>query len=163
MVSATRKVYNKIKYDKESLPSGYKVTGQVESEGSNAGEHFSNIVKDSVVITDENGNDVTSNYELIFNPGTVTIKKVNLTIKIEDAAKVYDGKVLTSSNYSIISGSLKNNNKIVMVFEEGITQPGVKEITPSKYYIVDSNNVKMSDNYQITIIPGTLTVYESED
>ena len=159
----TRKVYNKIKYDKESLPSGYKVTGQVESEGSNAGEHFSNIVKDSVVITDENGNDVTSNYELIFNPGTVTIKKVNLTIKIEDAAKVYDGKVLTSSNYSIISGSLKNNNKIVMVFEEGITQPGVKEITPSKYYIVDSNNVNMSDNYQITIIPGTLTVYESED
>ena len=67
--------------------SGSVVFGTVTNE----------YVKDSLVIYDENGRDVTHNYTASVLDGTLTVKPRPVTISTGDASKLYDGKPLTQN------------------------------------------------------------------
>ncbi|MCR5625435.1 MAG: hypothetical protein K6G11_09430, partial [Lachnospiraceae bacterium] len=131
----------------------------------NTGEEDNNIIKPgSVKITNSYNENVTKNYNIILEPGTLTVGKGDpLTLTAGDATKTYDGTPLTCSDYEISSGALSVGHEIRTVTfsdESTITYAGNKENKITGVVIVDTldNDKVVTDNYTLSFIPGSLTV-----
>ncbi len=85
--------------------------------------------------------------------------KTKISISTADASKVYDGTPLRESTYYITSGSLEDGHKLTVKVNGSQTEPG----SSYNYFsvkITDKNGYDVTDEYNITYIPGILTVYE---
>lgn len=136
----------------------YTVTGiSASGSGKDAGEYENTPVKKNVVVTDEGGKDVTSQFTVILNPGTLTITKRPVTLTSDSDEKVYDGDPLTNKNVSESKGEGEG-----FVEGEGATynvtgsQTLVGESDNTFDYTLNSNT--NPNNYEITKIEGTLKV-----
>ncbi|MCQ2409009.1 MAG: hypothetical protein MJ068_00535 [Clostridia bacterium] len=113
----------------------------------------------SILVKDADENDVTSNYELIPEYGTLTVEKQTLTITTLSASKTYDGTPLTSEGYTITDGVIADGEELVVSGSyASILDAGEKDNSFS-YMIrnIVANSPKTS-NYDITEDFGTLTV-----
>lgn len=99
------------------------------------------------------------------------IAKRELIITTADDMKTYDGKPLTNSNYTLSkteeeeSGLLESNIEYVTV-DGSQTNAGSSENTVASVVIktnVLKSTEEVTDNYAITIVPGTLTVNKAKD
>ncbi|MBO5683106.1 MAG: hypothetical protein J6S10_03915, partial [Clostridia bacterium] len=79
---------------------------------------------ESVEISDENGNIVTSRYEITTEGRGINTIAREITICIENASKVYDGTALSSNKYTISNGTLAKDDRIDITFSTSITQVG---------------------------------------
>ena len=128
------------------------VTGSQTNAGSN------DNVPSAAVIKNAGGTDVTASYDITYTNGTLTVNKKAITITADDASKTYDGTALTSSGYSITSGSLAEGDSIESVTVTGNqTNVGNGDNVPSNAAI-KRGNAYVTDNYAITYAKGTLTV-----
>ena len=110
-----------------------------------------------VKIVDAAGNDMTANYNVTVVPGTLTVNKRQATIKINSDSKTYDGTALTNGRYGFFDPFLSNETpKVVITGSQ--TDVGTSENTVE---LVFPAGVK-AENYNITIVPGYLTVKERE-
>ena len=74
-------------YDDDALVSGHKTIITSYASKIDAGTYENTI---TVMIDDENGKDVSSNYAIIYSYGTLTIAKKKLTVTTPDAEWTYD-------------------------------------------------------------------------
>lgn len=107
-------------------------------------------------ILDEFGNDVTEGYEVEERYGYLTISTIPLTIKGENAEKVYDGTPLTCDVFTVQGGVLPGHTP-KLTFSGTRTEPGISE-NPFECVIVDENGEDVTEKYLISRIYGSLNV-----
>ena len=125
---------------------------------------FKNVIKDAsmkieFVILDADDKDVTFNYEITEEWGTITIKPRPITIKTESYDAVYDGKDHNLNNVEIVKGSLCTGHKSVVgdaIYRDVVTNVD-NEVT---FTIFDEKEVDVTENYEITVILGKVTIHK---
>ena len=111
----------------------------------------------SFEITDADGNNVNSNYSIIYAWGTIEVTPRPITITTPSSQKVYDGKELVGGEYSISKGSLADGHIIECVESASITNVG--EITNELSVVIkNADGVDETENYEISYDFGTLKI-----
>lgn len=111
-------------------------------------------------------NDVTDNYVIDYEYGTLEIFPRPITIKTGDATKVYDGAPLTCNSYKDVAEDgdrgLVGGHKVTYVAVNGTrTEAGVSDNTvdlEKQPIIVDENGKEVTKNYEVSYAYGKLTV-----
>ncbi|MCW3491516.1 MBG domain-containing protein [Dethiobacter alkaliphilus] len=101
----------------------------------------------------------STNYDITFVPGTLTITKAELTVTVaaDNQNKVYDGKVFPSENYTVtFAGFAGGDDEGVLSGELTFSGSAMDAIDAGTYTILPSGFT--SKNYEITFVPGTLTI-----
>ena len=113
----------------------------------------------SYIIQDSEGVDVTNKYTIEKLEGTITVNKRPISLKADNASKVYDGTPLStnSTNYTWISGDLIEGHNIEVSSHGEQVDAGVGE-NQLNVEIYDEDGNVMTQNYDIQVIPGALTV-----
>ncbi|MBB6107617.1 gliding motility-associated C-terminal domain-containing protein [Mucilaginibacter lappiensis] len=97
---------------------------------------------------------VSSNYTIVYQPGTITVTPAPLTVTANNATKTYGAAVpLLRVNYS---GFVGTDNAFSLIRGAALTTPAVTNSPVGTYTITPSGAV--SSNYTFIYQPGTLTV-----
>ena len=107
------------------------------------------------------GTDVTDQYKITKQCGTLTVYHRNITVKADDAQKVYDGTPLVSDSCSIVDGELVEGHEIesyIIKIEQDRIGVGRSQCIPSDIVICDGNGTDVTKNYSIKYEEGTLRV-----
>ena len=111
----------------------------------------------SVKVLDEAGNDVTQQYSLIVEPGTLEIAPRAITITTESASKLYDGMPLAEDDWRLSAGTVASNHELRVHCVEQLTEVGTLD-NNADVFVYDTAGVDVSSQYQITVRPGKLSV-----
>ena len=134
---------------------------------------YVSVNADSVVVTNENNEDITSCYEIIPIRQMIRFVDKNIEVKAIDLEKEYDGKPIEFANEiekycidSLIEGDemtietiIKNENGEVL--SSNPTDVGVYTVEISKT-IIYKDKVETTINYGITPLTSTLTITPRE-
>lgn len=95
--------------------------------------------------------------ELVVN--NISPRVIPITITAGSNSKTYDGSVLSVNTYEITSGALLDGHHIdTVTITGGQTDAGTSSNVASNAVIRDSSNANVTNYYDITYVPGTLTV-----
>ena len=111
-----------------------------------------------IQILDASGNDVTRNYALTVDAGTLTITPIILTFETDSAKKVYDGAPLFATGYRLVDGYLLPGHQIYAYTTGRQLLAGASENGLSASVQAADGSMIGSQGYQVKVIPGTLTV-----
>ncbi|MCR4679151.1 MAG: InlB B-repeat-containing protein [Lachnospiraceae bacterium] len=104
--------------------------------------------------------DVTNNYNITYNNGTLTITPVAITIKANDQTVASGSTLATGTDKVTVSvGSLVAGDSITAITlspASAITEEG--DITPSDAVIENADGDDVTENYTISYATGTITV-----
>ncbi len=147
-------------------PEQYVATVSFDGWIINVGTVPATLIFESLSICDQNGNDVTENYDVTSIPGALTVNPRKLQIVVDDASKEYDGTPLvpTPGGYTIIDDGSGNGGlapgQNISEIELGGEQlkPGSSPATVVSIKITDGYGDDVTGNYDIEIVDGTLTV-----
>ena len=110
-----------------------------------------------VTIVSENGDDVTSCYDLVYKSALLALKRRNITLRVEDASKIYDGTPLSSADYALTEGTLADGDTLSISFPVSLTEAGERENTPV-FCILNADGEDVTPFYDIREEIGTLKV-----
>ena len=113
------------------------------------------VNEQSVVIVDEDGNDVTYCYEIVGSEKNVRVNKRQITVKVKGAEKTYDGTPLVCEDYEPVD--LVYSDEMEVEFNTSITNCGSVLNEPT-VKIKNENGQDVTSNYSINVQAGTLTV-----
>ncbi|MCR5625675.1 MAG: hypothetical protein K6G11_10665, partial [Lachnospiraceae bacterium] len=136
----------------------------LEFSGARTTEGNANTTPTNVkIVTGDNDSltDVTDSYEVIYEPGILTITKKALTITAGSDSKKYDGKALTCSDYEqsgLVESSYAKDTIKSVTFTGSQTVVGSSSNIPSNAVILDKTGRDVSDSYEVNYVKGTLTV-----
>lgn len=132
----------------------YKVSGlTAERAETKAGEYTVNI-SGTAIVTDEAGNNVSSEFRVIPESGSMVINKRNVILTSATDTKVYDGKALTNSDVIVFGDGWAAGEGAKYAVSGTRTLPG--ESNNSFTYTL--NDGTDAENYNITTEEGILTV-----
>ena len=112
----------------------------------------------SVMIKDKNNADVTSDYQIVCETGTLTIAPAPITIESASASKEYDGLPLTSEEVEVSEGGVAPGQEIVYTFLGEQTEAGESD-NEFSVIIKDESGDDVTANYAITTVFGELEIY----
>ena len=150
-------------YDGTALTdSGYSITAgslatghtlqSVTVTGSQTAVGSSNNVPSAAVIVDGSMTDVTTNYNITYVNGTLTVTKAPITITADSKSKVH-GTPDPAFTYTITSGTLFTPDAIIGALTR---DPGE---AVGNYAITQGTlTIDNIGNYDLTFVPGTLTI-----
>lgn len=107
-------------------------------------------------ITNGNGQDVSSSYQVTQTLGKLSVTKIPLTVTVDDCTKPYDGTALTASSAKITEGSLLEGHEISYTFSGSQTVPEISDSSATA--TVKSGDDNVTEFYDIKVISGKLTV-----
>ncbi|MBQ0015594.1 MAG: T9SS type A sorting domain-containing protein [Bacteroidales bacterium] len=96
-------------------------------------------------------------------PGNLTITKAPLTLTTGSNVKEYDGVALKNTKVTAGQGQLKGSDKVSASATGSITELGSVSNPIKSTYAVKRGSVLVTDNYDITVICGTLQVVPSNE
>ncbi|WP_312832786.1 S-layer homology domain-containing protein, partial [Sedimentibacter saalensis] len=105
--------------------------------------------------------DVTENYAVTLNPGTLTITKASLAVSVtaNSDSKVYTGSEQTVTGYQTPVGLLAGHTLSGITASGSGTNVGTYPVTFTGTPVIkDGNDVDVTENYAVTLNPGTLTI-----
>jgi gliding motility-associated-like protein len=147
-----------------TLTTGTLVTGQALSAitvtGSQTMVGTSANVPSEAVIKDEAEKDVTANYVITYTEGTLEVTKAELTIKANDATKVYDGLSFNGGNGVTYSGFANNETDAVLSGTLAYGGNAQSAINVGNTYVITPSGLT-SSNYNITFSNGSLEVTQA--
>lgn len=118
------------------------------------------LKKDSLVIHDKDGNDVTSCYS--YDEDTkknITLDKIPFHVYLQDNSKVYDGYVLRSDKVTYDHHELAFDDRVKELTQaEGIIDAGTTSAYLSTFKILNSEGKDVTLHYDLKQDYGTLTV-----
>lgn len=143
-----------------SIESGQVIPGHTLEYTMNSTITIPGVIQNKIGITiyDENGFNITNNYNIIYDLGTLTVRGLPLTISTASSQKNYDGETLSNSNWSLDSGTLLEGHSLFTIMNSEITYPGEidNEIGVT---ITDQQGKNLTYIYEITYDLGKLTVH----
>ena len=139
------------------LKKGHELEISFDSSQTNVGECKNAL---NVRIVDELGADVTSDYSIHYNFGTLKVNPRTLVITSASATKVYDGQPLVAESYEILSecDGLISGHKANVLVTGFIIEPGRINNTIGAVNIYDESGNDVTANYQIVLREGLLVV-----
>ncbi len=143
-------------YEEENLVAGHRVEATYRTF-TEAGTHTNDFEKDPVIL-DGAGNDVTSNYEIDWKFGTVTIDRRPVTLVSDSERFVYDGIPHAVRNYSHMGEYDLVKGHFVSPEYPSYTEAGEHPnefSTPLDVYDGERN---VSSDYEIQWQFGTVTI-----
>ena len=140
------------------LKNGHTAHAVVSGAQTDAGSSANSFV---VYILDQNGADVSGDYDIVYRPGTLTVQQRNITVVAKSATHVYDGQPFTCNDYTLSSGSIVDGQKLNLSYVGEIVNVGDCENVVSAT-VSDQENNDVSANYNITCVKGLLTVTQRE-
>ena len=143
------------------MPSGYTVSADlscIRLKGTGIVDK-SELKQIPVIVRDAYGRDITENCFIVWDTSDLlTVLKRKITVTAASAEKVYDGEPLTESRYFLSSGTLANNQFLEVEVSGLITDVGTADNLISKLGIYGLDNELVTQNYEIILVKGTLTV-----
>ena len=139
----------------------YKVSGiNAVAKGTDQGKYQTTITG-TPVVTDEAENDVTAQFKVEVIAGQLNIAKRNLTITAGSAEAEYNGQALSKNTSEITAGTLATGDSYTATIEGsqlyvGSSENVIKTVTITADKAGQKRDV--TGNYDITLVPGTLTV-----
>ncbi|MDE6075563.1 MAG: hypothetical protein K2G26_03920, partial [Clostridia bacterium] len=147
-------------YSTENLLSGHIITATTQGEQTDARiKGVNSIVEGSVKITTADGVDVTHNYSVTTESGTLEVKPRPFKITTGSAEDIYDGTALTCDTYS--AENLLSGHILGVVFTGSQTSVGKSANTVANIKITAADGADVTANYDIENIEydlGTLAV-----
>lgn len=126
--------------------------------GTDAGE-YTNEVSGTPVVKDAAGNDVTDQFSVTTESGSLVINKAKATIEPKDATKAYDGTDLKASEF-VTEGFVKDQGVKSATFTGSQLNVGTSKSGIDGYVLADGTN---ANNYDITKGTGNLEVTPVSD
>ncbi|MDE7082449.1 MAG: hypothetical protein K2O89_01935 [Clostridia bacterium] len=140
--------------DSGKLLEGHTASVQVIGAQTDVGSSESTL---QVKICDKNGFDVSDEYAVKVNAGTLTVDPKNISVVIPDSTVIYSGKEVYFNDFEIIDGELAKGHKLAglntTLLNAGDTLPN--DIEPLVYDPFDN---PVTENYNITFEMGTVKV-----
>lgn len=137
----------------------YSVTGLSASvTGRDAGTYVNSVIG-TAVVQDEYGNNVTKQFKVVTENGTLTIAKRVLTLTSASDKKVYDGYALGNENVFLEGDDFVEGEKPAYVFGTD-TKPVDAGTYTNKFSCSFAQGVN-ADNYDITLKFGELVIEQS--
>jgi uncharacterized repeat protein (TIGR02543 family) len=137
--------------DNEEITS-VTVTGSQTQAGTSKNTPSAAVIKHGEA-------EVTSNYEIKYVDGSLTVNPVKILLTANSASRAYNGFALTDSGYQLTSGAFVGNDGFASVTVEGSQMfAGSSPNIITAYTFKKDVNPK---NYTITSAPGTLTVTQA--
>ncbi len=158
------------------LVSGHKLSVTVIGERTNAGESPNTCDEDATKIT-RGGVNVTTNYNIKYNYGTLRVLKRDIIVETGSATKVYDGNPLTNRKYWISESSpygLVEGHYLYVTVTGSRTDVGIADnicdegATMIARKSGDGENVTSNYNIKykygtLEVTPRPITVYTGSD
>ncbi|MBR1633790.1 MAG: InlB B-repeat-containing protein [Lachnospiraceae bacterium] len=135
----------------------YYVTGYTSTAtGKDAnGEGAATKIEGSPVVKDKDGNDVTAQFAVVPQAGTLKINKRDLVLESASPSKPYDGKPLTNGDTPLAKEKgWAENEGATYSFTGSQTIVG----TSANAFTINPNEGTKLDNYNLAKTEGTLTV-----
>ena len=126
--------------------------------GTDAGTYPNNVTG-TAKVTDAAGNDVTSQFSVTTESGSLVINKAKATIAPKDATKAYDGTDLKASEF-VTEGFVKDQGVKSATFTGSQLNVGTSKSGIDGYVLADGTN---ANNYDITKGTGNLEVTPVSD
>lgn len=136
------------------LSEGHQLNVNCISELTEVGESKNDAI---IAIYDELGADMTSQYQVTLDAGTLRVNAQNLYITTGSSKKVFDGVPLRDDTWQITSGNLNPGETIEMIGCSELNDVGTIQ-NLLKFVIRNAEGKDITDRYAITQIPGNLTV-----
>lgn len=139
------------------LRSGHTIDVKFTGEQISVGESDNTV---EVVIYDELGTDVTSDYKITYDLGLLKVNPRILVLSSASASKIYDGLPLVAKNYTLSDeqDGLVTGHKLNVVISGEQIEAGVSSNTVSHISVVDSKGADVTGNYQLVVKEGFLQV-----
>ncbi|MCH5351367.1 MAG: transglutaminase domain-containing protein [Clostridiales bacterium] len=109
----------------------------------------------TVVIKDSNNQDVTENYIVELQPGTLTVNKREIAVQSHSAQRVYDGQPLSNENADIVAGSLVEGHTLSV---SGFASTDRGTVNNTFVATILNGEEDVTASYNITYIFGDLVV-----
>ena len=152
-----------------TLATGHSVTATVTGSRTSFGEAVNTV---SNVVIKDGAVDKTSNYEITLGTGTLAVTKKAVTITGSTASKSYDGTPLTFETTDSLPSTGFTNTTLAtgdsleaLTLQGSITNrdggiSGTDHVnnTPSGAVIKNTQGEDVTGSYEITYVPGTLTI-----
>ena len=130
-----------------------------KAEGTNVADSISSIpVEGTPVVTDENGNDVTAQFDVRVKKGSLTILPRSVIMTSASDEKEYDGKALKNDKVEVTGDGFAEGEGADFEVTGSITRAG-SALNRFSYTLKEGTD---AGNYSITESPGTLTVKQRE-
>ena len=114
-------------------------------------------VASGALVKDNNGNDVTGNYNITYVPGTLEVTKRAVTVTAGSDTKTYDGTALTKDS-AVADGLAAGDELDSFTVTGSQTVVGSSANVPSEAKIVNAKGEDVTASYDITYANGTLEV-----
>ena len=136
------------------LKEGHTVQAEVTGSQTETGVS-KNLM--TVKIFDENGNDVTNEYNIEYQYGNLRVDPITIVLMSESVSKEYDAEPLVCDEAKIVSGYLLAGHRVETTSIGSRTEIGTSPNT-FDYKILGVGGEDVSQNYTVTKILGTLDV-----
>ncbi len=133
--------------------SGYTTSSPEKKEAGN----YPNIISGTYVVKDGSGADVTDQFTVNIENGSLTISKRTVNLKSESASKAYDGIALTKPEVTIAGDGFVIGEVSELKATGSITKAGSVQNTITYTAEAGFN----AGNYEITKSEGTLTITQN--
>lgn len=146
----------------EELDEGYTLEIKPKELPSAIGEYPHTF---DVIITNEQGEDVTELYKFEYNLGSVIIQPNTLTLKAKSAEKLYDGYELVCNEIEIVGGVLIDGDTISsynVIGSQVLPGQSANVIDISSIVITNKDGEDVTSNYLLSVEDGSLIVYPNE-
>ena len=98
-----------------------------------------------------------ASYFALSTVGIIEAGKVELTIKLNDNSKVYDGENLTGASYEITNGSIANTHKLEVTYTSSLKNVGETPLLATARVLDEAGN-DVSRDYEINVVSAMLKV-----
>lgn len=138
----------------------YTVSGLTASVSGTDANTYTNAVTGTAVVTDAAGNDVTGQFTVKTQDGTLTIKQAEVTITADNKEKFVDeaDPQFTYIISGIVEADKDKKVTLTIIREKGGTPEG--EQAGSYNIIPQDASIEGSNNYTFKYVNGTLTIKE---
>ncbi len=133
----------------ETLSYRASTSGGLTDVGTAKGEFFATV-------TNKRGEDMTGQYHITYEGGTLTVTPRPITIRTGSSYKIYDGKPADVGFLSVTRGTLVKGHGLTALYT-GRTDAG-EYINNPTIRILDKGERDVTKNYQITVEYGKITI-----
>ena len=134
-----------------ALLDGHKLTASCEATGTDVGEYPITISETDIKITDGSNQDVTKNYLVRTERGTLTITPLTVYIELScaDGTKTYDGKPFVISCTVTADPSFPINHTVEL--PQIVNVSDSKELSANDIIIKNGSGEEVNDNFNIIL------------
>ena len=156
-------------YDGTPLTVDYTVSGAVKDGDSlnvpdsaltlqrtDAGESTATVDLSGVSVM-RGDEDVSGEYDFLVRPGTLRVVERGVSFAVKSISAEYSGSALRPTEYELSEGSLAEGHSESVTFSGEQTVPG-ESTAAAVVKISDAEGRDVSENYNISVINGTVTV-----